>query len=152
VNPLVPADSVAAFAMANWLIDQRCFDVCVSVAPEGHSYGYFFELRGSHPLSVHVDYPPQTCTMLDDLSVMENRRVLILEDDVVSGITLQLAMGAFASYKSAEVALYLGRRKEDQFLDNVPSTISQIYLATDTLDAASRSKYEQQFIEFLKTR
>jgi hypoxanthine-guanine phosphoribosyltransferase len=89
---------------------------------------------------------------VDDLSVMENRRVLILEDDVVSGITLQLAMGAFASYKSAEVALYLGRRKEDQFLDNVPSTISQIYLATDTLDAASRSKYEQQFIEFLKTR
>ena len=43
VNPLTPMDSVSAFAMARLLVEENAFDVCVSVAPEGHIYGYFFE-------------------------------------------------------------------------------------------------------------
>jgi hypothetical protein len=34
----------------------------------------------------------------------------------------------------------------------VPADCSQIYLASDTLAAASRGKYEKQFIEFFTTR
>ncbi len=43
INPLTPGDSVAAFPMASSLTAQKAFNVCVSVAPEGHVYSYFFQ-------------------------------------------------------------------------------------------------------------
>jgi hypothetical protein len=83
INPLAPVDSVAAFTMARVLTEQHLFDVCISVAPEGHVYGYFFEkCFGASILSVHVDYPPRCCHVLDDLDAVRGKRVLILEDDV----------------------------------------------------------------------
>jgi hypothetical protein len=85
INPLTPVDSVAAFAMARLLTDQQSFDQYVSVAPEGHVYGYFFErCFGVSILSVHVDYPPRRCEVLDELDAVRGKRVLILEDDVAS--------------------------------------------------------------------
>jgi hypothetical protein len=39
VNPLTPVDCVSAFMMAKTLTERDLFDVCVSVAPEGHVYG-----------------------------------------------------------------------------------------------------------------
>ena len=89
INPLTPVDSIAAYAMAKVLTEGRQFDYCVSVAPEGHVYGYFFELFGASILSVHVDYPPRRCEVLDDLDPVRGKRVLILEDDVASGTTLR---------------------------------------------------------------
>src|SRR5262249_11676120 len=57
-NPLTPHDSVAALAMAKYLIGLRAFDHYVAVAPEGHVYGFFFERLGTQVLSIFVDYPP----------------------------------------------------------------------------------------------
>jgi hypothetical protein len=54
VNPLAPADCVAAFSMARLLTGRGLFDHCIAVAPEGHVYGYFFERLGVPVLSVHV--------------------------------------------------------------------------------------------------
>lgn len=88
-NPLVPQDCVAAFAMAK-LLTQKQFDHYLAVAPEGHVYGFFFERLGARVLSVFVDYPPRRLESRDDLTVIQGGRVLILEDDVISGVTLQL--------------------------------------------------------------
>src|SRR3954454_8209418 len=92
VNPLAPVDCVTAFSLARLLTGRGLFDHCIAVAPEGHVYGYFFERLGVPILSVHVGYPPRRVEVLDDLAVVRDRRVLLLEDDVVSGGTLRLVI------------------------------------------------------------
>ena len=153
INPLRPVDSVAAFAMAKRLTEQRRFDYCVSVAPEGHVYGYFFEkCFGAPILSVHVDYPPRRCEILDDLSVIRGKRVLILEDDVASGLTLSFVVGAISDFNPRSLDLYLGRPKDGQVLENVDPAIGTVYLAEDYLAAEQRAEYEAQFAAFFADR
>jgi hypothetical protein len=152
INPLTPVDSVAAFAMAKALTEQQLFDHCVSVAPEGHVYGYFFEkCFGASILSVHVDYPPRRCEVLDDLDPVRGKRVLILEDDVASGTTLRYVIGALQEYEPRSIDLYLGRPKDGQVLDHVDPAIGTVYLAEDHLDPHRRKEYEIQFVERFET-
>jgi hypothetical protein len=148
VNPLVPVDCVSALMMARLLIERRIFDHYVSVAPEGHVYGYFFEQLGQSILSVYVDYPPRSFAALDDLSPVRDGRVLILEDDVVSGITLRLVTRALLEHQPRSLSLYLGRLKEHQVLENVCPEIEAVYLAEDHLDPRRREEYEAEFIRF----
>ena len=150
LNPLVPQDSVAAWAMAGLLTSQRQFDHYVAVAPEGHVYGYFFEKRGATILSVFVDYPPRRFEALDDLSQISGRRVLILEDDVVSGISLKFVTDALEPYSPTSLALYLGREKDYQQLQNVPPQIEMVFLAEDCLDPALRGQQEAEFARFFE--
>lgn len=148
INPLTPVDSVAAFAMAKSLTEDRLFDHCISVAPEGHVYGYFFACFDASILSVHVDYPPRRCQVLDDLEIIRDKRVLILEDDVASGTTLRHVIDALDTYSPRTVDLYLGRSKDSQFFGFMDPRIGSIYLAEDHLDQDRRTEYEIQFIEF----
>lgn len=152
INPLTPVDSIAAFTMARELTEEGLFDVCVAVAPEGHVYGYFFELFGATVLSVHVDYPPRRCVVLDDLDVMRGKRVLVLEDDVASGTTLRLVIGAFLEHQPRSINVYLGRPKDAQILDNIDPAIVTVYLAEDRLDPCRRGEYEMKFTEFFERR
>lgn len=150
VNPLTPSDSVSAFMMARFLTEEKTFDQYVSVAPEGHVYGYFFERLGVPILSVHVDYSPRRCELLDDLTVLRNARVLILEDDVVSGITLRLVLNALQAYGPRSLALYLGRRKEDQQVESIAPEIESVFFAEDHLDPTLRAQYESEFVRFFE--
>jgi hypothetical protein len=124
------------------------FDHCLAVAPEGHVYGYFFERLGIPVLSVHVGYPPRRVEVLDDLAVVRGGRVLLLEDDVVSGVTLRLVVDALGHHGPHSLALYLGRRKEDQILENIPPEVSAVYLAEDRLRPAERGQDEAEFAAF----
>jgi hypothetical protein len=151
VNPLVPVDCVSAFMMARLLTGHEAFDDYVAVAPEGHVYGYFFEQLGHRVLSVHVDYPPRRCEVLDDLSGLCDSSVLILEDDVISGVTLRLVIDALKRYDPRSLALYLGRRREDQQLERVGTEIDRVFLAEECLDTAHREQYETEFARFFST-
>ncbi len=148
VNPMKPVDPVAAFALAKVLVNANAFDRCVAIAPEGHLYGYFFVTLGVEVLSVHVDYPPRQCEFLDDLSVLRGKRVLILEDDVVSGVTLQLVAEALRSYDPQSLQLYLGRPKEGQVVENVAPAIETVYLAEEQLEPNDGERHQAEFIEF----
>ncbi len=145
-NPLAPDDCVSAFMMAKTLTEKRLFDHYVAVAPEGHVYGFFFEKFGAKVLSVFVDYPPRKLEMRDDLRVIRGGRVLILEDDVISGVTLQLVVKGLKHYEPRSLSLYLGRAKEDQQLENIPTEIEAVYLAEDHLDPGQREVYEAEFV------
>jgi hypothetical protein len=147
-NPLTPYDSVAALAMARYLIGLRAFDRYVALAPEGNVYGFFFERLGAQVLSVFVDYPPTRIDSVDVLSVIHERRVLLIEDDIVSGISLKLVIKELARHEPSSVSLYLGREKDSQQLDNIPSQIDAVYLAEDVLDPARRGQYELDFLAF----
>ena len=145
-NPLAPRNSVAALAMAKSLVQSRCFDHYLAVAPEGHVYGYFFEQFGVNVLSVYVDYPPKQVDVLDDLSGIRGGRVLLIEDDVISGMSLRLVLAALEGLSPRTVALYLGREKDSQQLENVPAAIEAIYLAEDCLKAVEFENYEADFM------
>jgi hypothetical protein len=147
-NPLTPQDSVAALAMARGLTGSGAFDHYVAVAPEGHVYGFFFERLGAPVLSILVDYPPTRVESADDLSAIRGGRVLLIEDDVVSGISLDLVMKEVARHEPSSVSLYLGREKNSQQLQNVPPQIDRVYLAEDGLDPAGRGRYESEFFDF----
>jgi hypothetical protein len=133
--------------MAGFLTKRCALDHCIAIAPEGHVYLYFFKKLGVPVLSVYVDYPPRQCQSLDDLSVIRDRRVLLLEDDVISGVTLRLVVDAVLAASPRSLALYLGRAKEDQILENVPPEVTAVYLAEDCLDLAKRAEYEAGFAD-----
>jgi hypothetical protein len=150
-NPLTPWDSVAAFAMARSLIQSGQFDDYVTIAPEGHVYGYFFECLGTQPLCVSVDYPPKRVDLVDDLKALRGRRVLLIEDDIISGVSLNLVVRELARYAPRSLSLYLGREKDSQQLQNVPPPIAGVYLAEDHLDPAERERYGAEFVEFFRS-
>ena len=150
INPLTPVNCVAAFAMAKDLIERDAFDICVSVAPEGHVYGYFFHCLGAAVLSVHVDYPPRRCEVLDDLDGIRGKRVLILEDDVASGTTLRHVIRALENYEPLSIDLYLGRPKEAQVVDFIDPAIRKVYLAEEHLDPDDQDLHDSQFILFFE--
>ncbi len=149
-NPLVPHDSIAALAMARILTGPGRFDHYLAIAPEGHVYGFFFERLGARVLSISVDYPPTRVNLADELAAIRGGRVLLIEDDVVTGISLGLVMTEVASHEPSSVSLYLGRDRESQQLQNVPPQIDRVYLAEDDLEPASRGRYEAEFLEFCR--
>jgi hypothetical protein len=136
--------------MARRIVESKAFDHYIAVAPEGHVYGFFFERLGIRLLSVEVDYPPTHVGLPDDLSVLCGRRVLVVEDDVVSGLSLRLVISEIARYGPSSVSLYLGRKKSSQQLHNVPPEIERIYLAEDDLDPAERNRYESEFVDMFR--
>lgn len=150
INNFLPHDAVAAYGMAKLLVDR--FDRFVAVAPEGHIYGYFFERLGVTVLSAFTDYPPTRCTSEDDFSLLENQRVLLIEDDVISGQTLQLVVKYLSQFKPASMSLYLGHNLGIQHLDNVPKEIGKgrTFLAELELSKTNWKKLEADFQEFCK--
>jgi hypothetical protein len=145
-NPLTPQDVISAHAMARMLTGSGKFDAYVAIAPEGHVYGYFFERLRATVLSVFVDYPPMFVEVGDDLEAIGNGRVLLIEDDIVSGVSLGMVVAALAPYQPRAISLYLGRRGEDQQLQNVHPDIERVYLAEHDLDPAARGRYESEFL------
>jgi hypothetical protein len=152
VNPFSPVDSLSAFAAAQLLIAEHRHDVYVAVAPEGHVYGFFFEHFGANVLSVHVGYPPRECLILDGMSGIRGRRVLILEDDVASGTTLRLVLDALQDAGPESVDLFLGRPKHQQILENIDSRISKTYLPEDILQVEQQAVYEGDFVRAFARR
>jgi hypothetical protein len=148
VNNFVPHDAVAAFAMARSLIGSGRFDRYLAIAPEGYIYGYFFERLGANVLSVFTDYPPTRVESADDLSVLRGGRILLIEDDVIGGGTLRLAVGHLKRFVPASIALYLGHTKGIQHLRNVPTEIERTYVAEDHLDGGQRQADEEAFAAF----
>jgi hypoxanthine phosphoribosyltransferase len=150
VNNFVPHDLVASFGMAKMLINDG-FDCFLAVAPEGHIYGYFLDRLGVRILSVFVDYPPTKCFSEDNLRSLHGKRVLLIEDDVISGRTLQLIVEHLRQFSPRSLDLYLGHNKGVQHLRNVPPEIGKVYIAEDNLNPNERLKLEREFVGFFNT-
>lgn len=146
-NPLVPHDPVAALAMARLLVSSSNFDLFIAVAPEGHVYGYFFEQFGETVHSVFVDYPPRVVTRVDTLPELEDQRVLLIEDDVVSGTSMRLIVEELTARRPRSVSVYLGRRADGQCPENVPDNIESVYLSETHLQQQDRRQHLDEFVE-----
>lgn len=153
VNNFVPHDSVAAFQMARFLVGRKTFDHIIAIEPEGHIYGYFLECLGANVLSIYTDPPPATTVKVtEDLSRICGGKILLIEDDVISGSTLRLVLAAVGKYDPRSLSLYLGHAKCFQRLQNVPSEFANIYVAEDCLEPRDRQRYEDEFEEFFRMR
>jgi hypothetical protein len=150
VNNLVPHDAIAAFGMARHLTSERKFDYYLAVAPEGHIYGYFFERFGFSTMDIFVPYPPVAIEVRDDLSCIKGKRVLIIEDDVMSGKSLQLVIQKLIPYGPAHIELYLGHSKGIQHPENVAKVIERIYFTEDIYAIHDPILLEQEFQQFFK--
>jgi hypothetical protein len=148
INNFVPHDAVAAFGMARQLVCEIMFDHYLAVAPEGHIYGYFFERLGCKTTEVYVPYPPVAIRILEDLSVIKNKRILIIEDDIISGRSLQLVVGELLRNKPSEINLFLGHSKGIQHLDNIPLKISRTFIAEDIYACCDPISLEKEFLRY----
>lgn len=147
VNNFLPHDAVAAFGMAE-LLSRARFDHYVAIAPEGHIYGYFFERLGVPVLSVFTDYPPTRVSNEDDLQTLRGKRVLLIEDDVIGGRTLRLVVEHLQPFAPGTLSLYLGHTKGIQHLRNVPTEVSEVFVAEDLFGLDSRADFERRFEVF----
>jgi hypoxanthine-guanine phosphoribosyltransferase len=86
--------------------------------------------------------------VLEDLSVAQDHSVLILEDEVVSGVTLLQVVDGLKEYGPRSSALYLGRRKEDQQVERIAPEIDRVFLAEDHLDSSLRVQSEYAFASY----
>jgi hypothetical protein len=153
VNNFVPHDCVAAFQMARFLVGQESFDHIIAIAPEGHIYGYFFEILETQVFSIFTDPPPATTVKVtEDLSRICGGKILLIEDDVISGSTLRLVLAAVGKYGPRSLSLYLGHAKCFQRLQNVPSEFANIYVAEDCLKPRDRQRHEDEFEKFFRMR
>ena len=96
-------------------------------------------------LSVHVDYPPRECSILDDISGIRGRRVLIIEDDVASGTTLRIVLDVIQNASPDSVDLFLGRRQDQQIMEHIDSRIGKTYLAENVVHEERRTVDEANF-------
>ena len=145
VNNFVPHDAIAAFGMVQHVHDIG-FDHYLAVAPEGHIYGYFFEQFGAKTIEVHVPYPPDAIQVIDDLSGIRGQRVLVIEDDVISGTSLRLVVTELLRHEPAEIHLFLGHSRVIQHLENVPTEIFRTYLSDDIYSLADVGTLEGDFL------
>lgn len=84
------------------------------------------------------------------MSVVRGRRVLLIEDDIISGRTLQLIVDHLQQFEPQAVGLYLGHTKTIQHLQNVPAAIDCAFLAEELLGSDSRAALEHEFVDLFE--
>ena len=60
---------------------------------------------------------------LDDLSVIEGKNIVLIENDVVTGATLEKVITNLNRYKPKSISVYLGIEEGRQALENVPDEV-----------------------------
>jgi hypoxanthine phosphoribosyltransferase len=139
---------IEALATARAAVNDDQNDIGVVIGPEGFMYASMFSLLGFPLVNIHIDEYCKTedrpYKELDDISCIKGKRVLLIEDDVVTGKTLEKALSKIEAYSPSEVSVYLGTRRDKQKLENVPKQIRRVY-------TVSSMGYEELQVEIEKT-
>ncbi len=88
-------------------------------------------------------------TSFDDLSKLKGKKVLIVEDDVRTGATLQKLVEALGTNKPAQMSLYLGQPERFQLQANIPPEFSKTYIAGAGVKEEELGK---EFTTYLESR
>ncbi len=137
----IPHKQLEAVATSGELVASGRYDLGLSVEPEGCGYAYFFEMQGMRVLHVFADFDGKggiDYRETEDLGPIRGKKVLIIEDDVQSGLTLRTVLGRLRGFKAASYGLYLGNLGGFQKTANVPGQIRRIHMN----DASGRFRSE----------
>lgn len=149
-NPHVPSYPLAAFHTARQAVKDG-FDVALIVGPEGFAYEPYFHDLGLSTLAVNIPESgkdePRSIQLFDDLSALEGRKVLVVEDDIRTGATLQKILEALKPHQPAHLGLYLGQPERFQIAENVPSDFKESYVAGTGVTAEALKKEFREYLE-----
>jgi hypoxanthine phosphoribosyltransferase len=133
-NMHYPSNPLAAFNTARKAVKEG-FNVALIVGPEGFAYEPYFQDLGISTLAVNIPESspdePRTIELLDDLSKLQGKKVLVVEDDVRTGATLQKLLEHLQPNNPASLGLYLGQPEQFQKIANIPESFEDKYLAEE---------------------
>ena len=89
---------------------------------------------------------PRTIKLFDDLSILQGKKVLVVEDDIRTGATLQKLLEHLKPHNPASLGLYLGQPEQFQRVQNIPQEFGNTYLAEES------STSGKEFEEYLESR
>ncbi len=107
--PYIGADEPRHISKFSELLSKNSFDVAVGIAREALAYSCLLEQLGGKVINLLIkEEEDRAYYPLDDLGAIKDKRVLVLEDDVVTGKTIQKVHEILLKNKPASLELYIG--------------------------------------------
>ena len=148
-NPHYPSNPLAAFNAARKAVKEG-FDIALIVGPEGFAYEPYFLDLGIQTVAVNIpesrEDEPRTIKLFDDLSILQGKKVLVVEDDIRTGATLQKLLERLSPQNPAGLGLYLGQPEKFHKIQNIPQEFENIYLAEESPTSS------REFKEYLESK
>jgi len=152
-NPPYQIDPLAAFNAAQEAVKNK-YDIALIVGPEGFSYEPYFRDLGMPTIAVNIPESgkdePRTIKIFDNLSVLQDKKVLVIEDDVSTGATLKRLIEIVKPYSPQQLGLYLGLPESFQKISNIPREFKDSYIAESS--DFSTSTAAEEFRKYLESR
>ncbi|MBF0105997.1 MAG: phosphoribosyltransferase [Deltaproteobacteria bacterium] len=147
--PTIPQSYTAAFLTAQAAFEDG-YDVALIVGPEAFSFEPLFVDLGISTVAVNIpeiDYDgDRTLTILDSLSKLKGKKVLVVEDDIRSGATLRALVKGLQPALPKKLGLFLGLPIARQRLESIPAIFDKAYTTNTEQDE------DMNFLQFLMER
>jgi hypoxanthine phosphoribosyltransferase len=135
----LPRSYTVAFRAAMDAVQEVGYDTALIVGPEGFAYEPIFRDLGLAIAAVNIPEAvfngERSLKELDDLSKLKGSRVLVVEDDVVSGATLRKLLPSLERHAPAELGLFLGSPSGRQLQMNIPASFRHVHISDDKVNA-----------------
>ena len=155
-KPLFALEAITSFSSIRKIIEERETEIGIAIGPEGFMYASIFELYDFPLRNVHID---EYCTTedrpykeLDDLSIIRGKNIILIEDDVRTGKTLEKACSQIKRHSPKSISLYLGHPERMQNLPNIPKEFRKVYTTPDILSDAQIKSEIDKALEMLKKK
>lgn len=121
-------DSLRIAAAAGQLCSD--YDMFLGIAPEGLNAAAIFSFFGWKGKNVYVDEgdPARPYKEMEPLDDIEGRRILLLEDDVVTGLTLERVLERITYRNPSKVDLLLTAPSRRQYVHNIPKAVGAYFV------------------------
>jgi hypothetical protein len=145
---------IFVFHLAHEIIGRKEYDLGLIVGDEAYPIAPIFELLKLPLVNVWVDEHTEERPFraLDDLSILSGKKVLIVEDDVRAGRTLERVVGKIADFKPEKLGLFLSLPLRRQKLENVPKEISASYTTHENISCEEEASTVMNLAQLLNQR
>jgi len=140
---LMPVSLLESCYLIHAIVTQKNYDIGICISPEALRYGALFDLFGLRTLAVYMDDsdPTRNYRELDDLKSIKGKNIIVIEDDVVTGKTLEIFFEKIKQYSPASISLFLGNPKRFQKgLQNIPNCFQSVYVVPDAISDVERKQ------------
>ena len=149
-NPHNPSQPLAAFHAARTAVEKG-FDIALIVGPEGFAYEPYFLDLGIQTVAVNIpesgESETRTIKLFGDLAVLQDKKVLVVEDDIRTGATLQKVLETLQPNKPRQLGLYLGQPENYQIKANIPVDFTETYVAGDGVKEEELAEGFKKYLE-----
>lgn len=147
-NIHVPSSPLEAFDAAKRAVEQG-YEIALIVGPEGFAYEPYFLDLGIQTVAINIpesgEGENRSLEIFDDMSALVGKKVIVVEDDVRTGATLEKVKEAIGDNIPSKISLYLGQEERFQLIDNIPGMYSEIFIARakDDKDSDAGARFQE---------